>query len=303
MEPEDPGLEYMEQGQMQEGTSIHAAQLELLRRLPCTGLQMLSPAEMVVWCTEQPDLLSEHDQAQQALALLQLAQSLFVLAPVHADGPSHWTLLCAVRQQRDQPWQVQYYDSLYQQTSTCYQAASRAARRMFLLPADQELPVSPPGLQTDGWSCGLWTLRQMEIQMRSFRGELPTLHPSITQILHRVNDWIQKLHHATVPKAKAKAKAKALPPAPPPAHVPKTFEEALARGQACKKCRTSKTQLVKGCASCMGPWFEEIRQRKTSKDLGKKVVVVGVVVVAVVVVVSSRSRSSSSSSSSSSNCK
>ena len=233
---------------------------------------MLTPAEMEVLALPDLGQLSVHDQSEHEHKLARIHSATFVLAPVRADHPSHWTLLWALRQQVSQPWQLHYYDALPEQTQTCYQAACRAARNLTLLAPGQDLPASAPGEQKDGWSCGAWVLRQMEIQMRTQRGELPTLPPSITQVIARVNFWIQKLHEAPAPKAKAKGKAKAAPEAkaPPVPDLPKTLEEALQRGLACKKCRPSIRQPVKGCSQCMGPFFEEIRQKTCKKVLMEK---------------------------------
>ena len=69
-------------------------------------------------------------------------------------------------------------------------------------------------------------------------------------------------------KAKAKAKEKAGSKAKAKASEPKkatepqraSLEEALEAANKCSKCRVTKA-LVKGCRSCMGEWFEEIRQK------------------------------------------
>ena len=256
--PGDAGLEPLPDQAMSEGTSIHAAQLELRLRLPCDGLHQLPPAavEVVSWPAFDARALSPGDQKEYSENLQKLSQALLVLAPVHTENPQHWTLLSARRQSRDQPWQLQYEDSLPAQTDVGYQAATRVARRLCLLPEGQDLPKSLPGDQKDGWSCGLFVLQKSEIQIRRFRGELPSVPPSIPQIRQRVNVWIQKLHEAVQPKFPPKAPANARK-RPPPA----TFDEALARGIECTKCRPSKLQPVKGCSACMGDWFEEIRQR------------------------------------------
>ena len=256
--PGDAGLEPLPDQAMSEGTSIHAGQVEIRLRLPCDGLVQLPPAavEVLSWPAFDARTLSPGDQKEYSENIQTLSQALLVLAPVHTENPQHWTLLSARRQSRDQPWQLEYEDSLPAQTDVGYQAATRIARRLFLLPEGQQLPKSLPGDQKDGWSCGLIVLQKAEMHIRRFRGELPSVPPSIPQIRQRVNVWIQKLHEAVQPKfpQKGQAHAKRRPP-------PATFEEALIRGKECTKCRPSKLQPVKGCSFCMGRWFEEIRQR------------------------------------------
>ena len=44
-----------------------------------------------------------------------------------------------------------------------------------------------------------------------------------------------------------------------------TFEEALAAGARCKKCQP-RIKGYKGCRSCMGEWFEEIRLKNNSSS-------------------------------------
>ena len=41
---------------------------------------------------------------------------------------------------------------------------------------------------------------------------------------------------------------------------PATFEEALAAGLRCTKCKPTK-KGIKGCKQCMGHWFKEVRER------------------------------------------
>ena len=120
-----------------------------------------------------------------------------------------------------------------------------------------DVAPSNRGYQLDGWS----------MDLRIARGEAPA-HISAQDISKRVNSFIDKV------KAKAKAApAPALPPAPaapePPApkwEGPKhaSLEDALEAAQKCKKCLPT-LRGTKGCSTCMGAFFEEIRQSRTSE--------------------------------------
>ena len=81
----------------------------------------------------------------------------------------------------------------------------------------------------------------------------------------RADDAEKASSEAKKKEAKAKAKAKASASA---AEVRRkkvepqfeTLEEALEAAQKCTKCLPTRA-ATKGCRTCMGEWFEEIRQR------------------------------------------
>jgi hypothetical protein len=183
---------------------------------------------------------------------------------------------------------ISYQDPLPRALACNIQVAERLARVLHLLPGNSPLPASPPGQQADGWSCGLWVLQYAEQAMRAQRAEVLMFPASITQISRRLNEFIAKLRPnsgpahgamepapptdplpltpATVPQPPTTA-TDSLPPASAqitrsktlPVHA--TFEEALEAAQRCTKCRPTK-KGSKGCASCMGSWFSELRQKR-----------------------------------------
>ena len=104
--------------------------------------------------------------------------------------------------------------------------------------------------------------------LRAERRE-PPVPVRIEMIAKNVNIFIAKV------KAKAAVAVKAPPPPAPPAApaapAPKepvikwaTLEEAIEAGIKCAKCHPTKFG-TKGCTSCMGHWFEEIRVQKLPK--------------------------------------
>ena len=84
-------------------------------------------------------------------------------------------------------------------------------------------------------------------------------------ISNRVNVFIRKVKEAAAKEDKAKSVPKAapaLPEAPPPPSIEPLFdtlEEALEAAHKCSK-RLPTKMGTKGCRTCMGKWFEEIRQ-------------------------------------------
>jgi len=130
-----------------------------------------------------------------------------------------------------------------------------------------EVKPSNKVFQKDSWSCGLWVLKWIEMDLRARRQE-PPIAMSVETIVKRLNGFIQKLKEKAVKVPKA-------PPAPVPPAVPdvlpdpvgdkfKTIDEAMDAAHKCKKCLPTQ-RGTKGCTTCMGRWFEEIRLQKAPK--------------------------------------
>ena len=126
--------------------------------------------------------------------------------------------------------------------------------------------------QQDGWSCGLWVLKWIEVDLRRRRNELPMPKPTIQDITKRVNSFIAQILRKAAPQhavgeapeePKTSKKKQWVPP------VFDCLEDALAAAQKCTKCLPTK-QALKGCSFCMGKWFEEIRQKQYKKATLKK---------------------------------
>ena len=104
---------------------------------------------------------------------------------------------------------------------------------------------------------------------------------SVSQQGARLNKFIEFLKGARAgeaekaaneaKKAEGKAKAKARAEARAAEVLSKkvepqfdTLDEALEAAQKCKKCLPTRA-ATKGCRTCMGEWFEEIRQRNPTR--------------------------------------
>lgn len=89
-----------------------------------------------------------------------------VLIPIWAAAPDHYTYLEAHRDAVTAPWHLVYSDSLEQPSESSMSAAQHVARRLHLWRHGQEWPdQTKKGKQTDGWTCGLWVLRWIEMRV------------------------------------------------------------------------------------------------------------------------------------------
>ena len=105
---------------------------------------------------------------------------------------------------------------------------------------------------------------------------------TIGEQVTRINQFIEKIRDARKQKdekavaetkkseAKAKSEAKRESKASEILRVQvepvlATLEEALEVAKACVKCYATKVG-TKGCRTCMGEWFEHIRQRRRSRS-------------------------------------
>ena len=147
-------------------------------------------------------------------------------------------------------WRCVYEDSLVQEHLPCRQASTNLLRNLALLAPDQVLPNSKPGPQVDDWSCGLWALHSLERHLRDKRKEIVQAEPSVEMVRTRLNFHISKLRPGVPLPTQSVAKN----------DMPATLEDALERGQRCTKRRPTRYGY-KGCAECMGPWFDHPRTR------------------------------------------
>ena len=257
-------LEEVQPGTMIEQSTMAALIQEGKARLPYTDQYVILPTEATALAfPEEPD-----ENTQLQLATIDTRLQYYLMVAIFVFWPQHYTLLIASRpglQTEDgQPakWSFVYQDSLQTVSNSNYQAAQRIARRIGLLPHDQPLPP-PSNIRHqrggDGWSCGLWCTRWWEEAVRQRLGEPRTPVQSLQLLWGRGNAFIAQIKKARKDPPKGK------PPAGAPASrkekvEPATFMEALHAAHLCTKCRA--TQMgTKGCAECMGKWFEEIRIR------------------------------------------
>jgi hypothetical protein len=185
-----------------EQTTLAWALQEIQLRLPCAGVEFLSPAEVDAVCAiaVQPADLSEAAAALNAVyeceacavlrARLNAPGVSRALAVVHSRGPSHYTLLDRSRS-ADGQYQLRYFDSLRQ-----FSASGRSKAQVFADVCGWQLPVPEPAngrFQIDGWSCGLWCLQFAEEAVRQERGEAKVVPVvSVSDILSRVNTFIDR---------------------------------------------------------------------------------------------------------------
>ena len=202
-------------------------------------------------------------------------------------------------------WQCQFYDPLpgghAGLTRVCQQLFQHVRQVTNLQGDVLPAPAVPQGwFQKDGWSCGYWSARFLELQRRRLRGELPTPAPSMESYVTKnrtIWELLQKLQraHKGIPgplqpsgpeneergdpkgpgdgqgedhKAPGNVQGEDQKRPPRSVHEPASLEEAMARAERCPSCKPRKTGIYagqKGCQKCMGSHFETMRTRK-AKD-------------------------------------
>ena len=215
---------------------------------------MIQPA--ISWVLQQlPETPSTVAEAA-AIADLKARVARSRLFQMVVVASNHYVFLQGSRPTTSCPFDVLYYDALPTQLPGCRAASEKLARMLGLLASDGVLPESEPGCQRDGWSCGLWCLQEQEHQIRKvWRNEPISSKVPIAKVLHRLNEWIEKVSPAA--KALLQAKPKASKQA-----SPLTYEDAVQAALTCSKCNVNKTLGTKGCSLCMGMFFQPMRQRK-----------------------------------------
>jgi len=163
-----------------EQTSLAWGLQEIQFRLPCTGVEFLSAAEVDAVCAmavaphadganavpHVAELIAVAEQEAKAVlkSRLEAPSCSRILAIVHSEGPSNFTLLERIRS-ADGQYVLRYYDSLKP-----HSASGRAKAQTFVDQCEWGLQVPEPvnrRFQCDGWSCGLWRLQFAEEAMWS----------------------------------------------------------------------------------------------------------------------------------------
>ncbi len=229
-----------------------------------------------------------------------------ILVPVHSVGLSggeHWSLLCLSRppsKGEPQPFTCLYYDSLAEPTEAAVQAVSLSIDLFTRLL--QPVPVNSPAApgrpqsncyrQSDGWSCGYWTLRHAEMVYRLHRGEgYRVLSTDLPLMRERWNNWLlslirhlgkrqkqeesadqkaakkQKVTEAVAAAVASASSSKSLPEAPLPANA--VQQDDLNHG--CSKCRWSLRGCLACCPTKAAKYFSGKRQVQPSELPAKPV--------------------------------
>ena len=252
-------LEFVHDGVLLEMTTVHAGILEIMTRLQPgikEAVEWISPSTAVSLAHMDP-LADDRGTNQEQLATLRSNLDTTTMFFAITWSPSHYVQVTAVRTTGIDPWSISYQDSLPQEHQGCRDAAEALLRNLALIAPGDSLPHSQAGAQSDGWSCGLWALKNLEEFLRTRRKEIVQADITLAFLRSRLNFHITKLRPgvpAPAPKALAPSKAKA-------AKVHATLEDALDAAQQCSKCRPTKLG-TKGCQECMGAWFSELRQKR-----------------------------------------
>ena len=270
----------VKQNSMVEAQTVQYAIRELMSRLPCAAVRVMTPHECsTVVCLDSED----GGSGAQQLALLQseLDQYTYFFALLHSENPSHYTLL--ERSPSGHGHQLRYWDSLQVPSASALKQAQCLVDK---LQWGLQVPRPCNGrFQSDGWSCGLWCLQFLEEAVRKARNEPIKLAPvHIPSVLGRVNRWITAVTEAlpaSVKTASAPSASSSEPipiaDKPPVATVAKSGSSGTAKTPRATPSDPSKISYVpdadfiaemaeaaaavhskcrqKGCAECMRQYF------------------------------------------------
>ena len=244
-------LEFAKHEHPLELTTVHCGILEVLARFGdfAQGITWLAPAEAVSLALMDPTA-DDHGSNLDALASKRSALDSGTAFFAIQWADQHYVLVAAKRNATSEPWRIFYQDSLVQEHKACRKASTDLLRNLAIMAPNQTLPISEAGAQVDGWSCGLWALRNLETILREWHQEPAQAEATVEMVRARLNLHITKLR----PGVPLPAVPKTLKPAP------KTLEDALELGLKCTKCRPTRYGY-KGCTECMGPWFSQVRTR------------------------------------------
>jgi hypothetical protein len=267
--------EFTEAGALMQGPELNMGLQELLfraapsdtSRVVCLSAHAMKTLVQIIQA--DPEMSSE-DWLHQSRALneqLKTAdylentspQPCMIISPVHSDGPLHWTLLVLHRKQGDMTFQVRWYDSLPNSPNTAKQSAQLHLDAIVscLRPHPVKTCVLPASetcrKQTDGHSCGPFSLIFAEQEIRQFRGEgLKIVEAKPREIVDNLNKIVKAVKGFQVKKKPAPVPAaKAPPPLPPPPLPPPVLPAGDPAPldldvSGCSKCIYCK----KGCLQC-----------------------------------------------------
>ena len=172
-----------------EQTSLSALLHELRTRFkPGPEIRIFEPSVCTVYSHEAvgDDHGGENDKFAEDL--LAIKHIFFV---IWSENPSHFTYIYTRKPEGDEPRLIEFKDSLKLPPETSRKAATSLLRNLKLAEKCPE-PCNRM-FQTDGWSCGLWTVRWIERQLREIAGEPRMKPPSIMDVFARGQDFIDKI--------------------------------------------------------------------------------------------------------------
>ncbi len=253
-------LEVVRENELVEHSTIRAALFEMELRLKCNRVLLLAPQQCVGLEHAVEDLGGEVLKFKQSTKNYRR-----VICFVWSQGPPrHYTWL-QISQLQKGLFSLEYRDSLPAHAPRNLEAAKRVATHLGHGHLCQDLAPCNKVFQRDGWSCGLWCLQWTEQSIRAERGEPAFIYYSLRDLIARTNEFISKCK-PQAPKATPKEDAEATEPVAKKAKKIEpewpSLQEALEAAHKCTKCLPTK-KGSKGCTTCMGKWFEEIRQKQT----------------------------------------
>ncbi len=235
---------------MIEQSTMAAILTEMELRLDSEDTSIVQPSITTPWTLHE----AVYDAGGEvAAAEVKLQTTKHVFYVLWSEAPRHCSCLY-VRSIEGEPRHIEFKDSCPNETARL--AATKLLRNLKLIgPEEQAPPPSNTSRQSDGWSCGLWSSRWVERQIRENLGE-PRLPPaSLAEMTSRANEFISKIKEASDNERgeKKRGGSRSEIGKPSPTHEQKhvTFEAAQANTFFCSKCLPTKAG-TQGCRACMG---------------------------------------------------
>ncbi len=192
LEGADKNLEVIVRGELIKQSTMAAILTEMELRLGSEDTSILKPSITTPWTFHE---VHYDAGGEVAAAEVKLQTTKHVFYVLWSDAPRHYTCLY-VRSIEGEPRHIEFKDSCPNETARL--AATKLLRNLKLIgPEEQAPPPSNTSRESNGWSCGLWSSRWVERQIRENLGE-PRLPPaSLAEMISRANEFISKIKEAS----------------------------------------------------------------------------------------------------------
>ena len=228
LESSNDSLEKVVRNQTLEQSTMAAIVAEIEMRLRPEDTVIVIPSISTVWCK---DKVEEDIGGEVSTTRAKYHTSKHLFALIWSEPPMHYTMLYVRGPSEEQPRYIEFKDSLKGGSEAARRAATNFLRNIEAIGPEEQAPLPcNEQFQVDGWSCGLWSCRWIERQIRENSGEARLPMTSLGDLITRTNHFIETVKAAEAHKYTAKAKAKGASKSSSlmiePIH--ETFESALA---------------------------------------------------------------------------
>ena len=205
--------------------------------------------------SEEAELALRGIKEQLAKVREQQTEAALIVAPVHSEAPSHWSLISMTRAKGQIAWAVEYFDSM---ANTSIHSQYKAELLLIMIGScigQGSMPTELPSkvnerTQSDAWSCGYWVALRMEELLREYRGEGPKrVMPDHFKLIRELNKFAAACQAPKTRQMQASQPSLPVPRKPAPEPLPgpgPSLAQMSKLSWGCAKCRFSK----RGCRKC-----------------------------------------------------